>query len=105
MLDHRRNARQTNQKSLWQIMCLVMRLGWGWVRLLVRHYNWLRVLCWWPQSGGWSVSRDTTIMLGRKGCWWTTIAGNDHVIINAIVIVCQDLEGVVVLCQTLVHNR
>jgi hypothetical protein len=43
-------------------------------------------------------------MLGRKGYWWTTITGNDRVIINVIVIVCQDLEGVV-LCQTLVHDK
>ncbi len=56
-------------------------------------------------SGNWSGSRNAVIMLGRKGCWWTTIAGNDHVTINVIVIICQDLEGVVVSCQTLVHNR
>jgi hypothetical protein len=35
-------------------------------------------------------------MLGRKGCWLTTIAGNDHVINDVIIIICQDLEGVVV---------
>jgi hypothetical protein len=44
-------------------------------------------------------------MLGRKGCRGTTIAGNDRVIIIVAVIVCQDLEGVVMLCQTLVHDR
>ncbi len=44
-------------------------------------------------------------MLGRKGCRGTIIAGNDPVIIIVIVIICQDLEGVVVLCQTLVHDR
>jgi hypothetical protein len=43
--------------------------------------------------------------LGRKGCRWTTIAGNNCVIINVIVIICPDLEGVVVLCQMLVHDR
>jgi hypothetical protein len=31
-------------------------------------------------------SRDAVIMLGRKGCRWTTIAGNNRVIINVIVI-------------------
>jgi hypothetical protein len=44
-------------------------------------------------------------MLGRKGCWGTTIAGNDHVIIIVVVIVCQDLEGVGVPCQTLRQDR
>ena len=43
-------------------------------------------------------------MLGRKGCRGTTIAGNDCVIINVVVIVCQDLEGVFVSCQKLVHQ-
>jgi hypothetical protein len=38
-------------------------------------------------------------MLGRKRCGGTTIAGNNHDIINAIVIVCKDLEGVVMSCQ------
>jgi hypothetical protein len=44
-------------------------------------------------------------MLGREGCWGTTIAGNGRVIIIVLVVVCQDLEGVVMLCQTLVHDR
>jgi hypothetical protein len=44
-------------------------------------------------------------MLGGKGCQGTTIAGNNHVIINVIIIACQDLEGVVMSCQTLVHDR
>jgi hypothetical protein len=44
-------------------------------------------------------------MLGQKECWGTTITGNNRVIINVIVIVCQDLEGVVMLCQTLMHDR
>jgi hypothetical protein len=44
-------------------------------------------------------------MLGRKVCQGTTIAGEDRVIISVVVIVSQDLEGVVVSCQTLVHNR
>jgi hypothetical protein len=44
-------------------------------------------------------------MLGRKGCLGTKTAGNNHVIINVIIIVCQDLEGVVMLCQTLVLDR
>ncbi len=54
---------------------------------------------------GFMLVANTVIVLGRKGCWWTTIAGNNRVIINMIVIVCQDLEGVVVLCQMLVHDR
>jgi hypothetical protein len=60
---------------------------------------------WWPQSGGWSGSRDVAIMLGKKVCRGATIADNDCVIINVIVIICQDLEGVVVSCQTLGHDR
>jgi hypothetical protein len=44
-------------------------------------------------------------MLGRKDCQGTTIAGNDHVIIIVIIIVCQDLKGAVMLYQTLVHDR
>jgi hypothetical protein len=53
----------------------------------------------------WSGSRNAAIVLGKKECWGNTIAGNNHVIINVIVIVCKDLEGVVMLCQTLVHDR
>jgi hypothetical protein len=45
------------------------------------------------------------IMLGKKGCPGTTIAGNGRVIIIVIFINCQDLEGIVVLCQTLVHDK
>jgi hypothetical protein len=56
------------------------------------------MVCWWCRSGGWRGSGDAAIMLGRKGCLGTTIAGNNRVIINVIVIVCQDLEGVVMLC-------
>ncbi len=48
------------------------------------------------RSGSWSGSRDAAIMLGRKGCRGTTIAGKDCVIIIVVVIICQDLEGVVV---------
>jgi hypothetical protein len=44
-------------------------------------------------------------MLRRKGCQGTTTACNDRVIINVIVIICQDLEGAIMSCQTLVHNR
>ncbi len=43
-------------------------------------------------------------MLGRKGCQGTTIAGNNCVTMNVIVIVFQDLEGVVVSRQTMVHD-
>jgi hypothetical protein len=78
---------------------------WGWAWCLVRLLEWLRASCLWPWSGGWSGSRDAAIMLGRKGCQGTTIAGNNRLIINVIVIVCQDSEGVVVSCQMLVHNR
>jgi hypothetical protein len=63
------------------------------------------VLCWWLQSGGWSGIRDAGIVLGRKGCQGTTIAGNNHVIINVILIVCQYLEEIVMLCQMFVHDR
>jgi hypothetical protein len=47
---------------------------------------------------------DASIMLGRKGCRGITVAGNNRVIIIVIIIVFQDLEGVVVSCQTLVHS-
>ncbi len=35
---------------------------------------------------------------------WTTIAGNNRVGIIVVVIIREDLEGVVVLCKTLVYD-
>jgi hypothetical protein len=35
---------------------------------------------------------------------WTAIAGNNPVGIIVVFIIREDLEGVVVSCQTLVHN-
>jgi hypothetical protein len=114
MWDHRWNNRRYNQKSLRQIewlgphwSCLWARQWdhrWECARWLVQHMEPSWALFWWPWSSGWSISRDVVIMLGKKGCRGTTIAGNDRVIIIVIVIVCQDLEGVGVLCQTLVYD-
>jgi hypothetical protein len=115
MWDHFWNNRRPNQKSLQQINWLGPRSGCSWVGQSDHRLEWVRglvwllkqlwVLCLWPWSSGWSGSRDMEIILGRNECQGNTISGNNRVIINVIFIVCQDLEGVVMSCQTLVHSR
>ncbi len=56
------------------------------------HSRWLA--CWF----------DRLWVLCRMWCLWTVIAGNNHVGIIVVFIICKDLEGVVVPCQTLVQD-
>ncbi len=47
---------------------------------------------------------DRSWALCSEGCPWTAVASNDRVVIIIVVIIHEDLEGVVVLCETLVYD-
>jgi hypothetical protein len=79
--------------------------GWLGIRIICRGSEGGLQMVVGTVVGGWIFWLDCLWALCRIWHSWTEIAGNNRVGIIIVFIIREDLEGVVVPCQTLVYDR